>query len=144
MKPPVITSEILSCGDSPDGRLAITLLTVEKSPAAARGGQPAPSNVPAPAGGQLVYTVSFQGKLLIEPSALRLDLQGQTRQLGQDVRIVSTTPSKVDETDRLVAGRASSVRNYRNALRIELEETGVPGRKLAMEVSAYNDAAAFR
>jgi hypothetical protein len=104
--------------NSPDGRLAIALLTVEKSPAAARGGQPAPSNVAALAGGQLVYTLSFQGKLLIEPSALRLDLQGQTQQLGQDVRIVRTTPSEVDETYRLVAGRASSVRNSCNALAV--------------------------
>src|SRR5260370_31090167 len=48
---------------SPDGRLAITFQTVSN-------GQP------APAGGQLVYTVAFQGKPLIEPSALRLVLQG--------------------------------------------------------------------
>ncbi len=116
--------------NSPDGRLAISFRTVAQ-------------NQPAPAGGQLVYMVSFQGKPLIEPSALRLDLKGQPP-LGQDVRIVNTTSSKTDETYRLVAGRASQVRNHYNALRVELEETGAPGRKLVMEARAYDDAVAFR
>lgn len=121
---------------SPDGRLAITFLTVEKSP-------PAPPSV-RPAGGQLVYTVSFQDKLLIEPSALRLDFQGQTPQLGEDVRIVSATSSKIDTTYHLIAGKASSVRNYCNSLRLDLEENGGAARKLVMEARAYDDAVTFR
>src|SRR6266851_1313440 len=115
---------------SPDGRLAIAFQTVSN-------GQP------APAGGQLVYTVAFQGKPLIEPSALRLVLQGE-RPLGANVRIANATPSTVDETYRLVAGKASSVRNHYNAVHIGLEEPGDPGRKLEVEARAYDDAAAFR
>jgi alpha-glucosidase len=129
---------------SPNGLLAITFQTVERRPPAGPGGQAAPGKVPAPAGGQLVYTVSFQGKLLIEPSALRLDLQGQTPQLGEDVRIVNTADSKADETYRLIAGKTSSVRNHFNALHIELEEIAAPFRKLVMEARAYDDAVAFR
>jgi alpha-glucosidase len=116
--------------NSPDDRLAITFGT-------------ASNNQPAPAGGQLVYTVSFQGKPLINPSALRLDLQDQ-RPLGSDVRMVNTVRSKTDETYRLVTGKASSVRNHYNALRIELEETSDPGRQLIIEARAYDDAVAFR
>jgi alpha-glucosidase len=115
---------------SPDGRLAIAFQTVVK-------GQP------APAGGQLVYSVSFQGKPLLDQSALGLDLQGQTL-LGPNVRIVNQAASQTDETYHLIAGKASTVRNHFNALRVELEETGAPGRKLAMEARAYDDAVAFR
>src|ERR1035437_11190657 len=61
--------------NSPDGRLAITFRTVRAPPASPGGG------------GQLVYDVSFQGKPLIEPSALHLDLKDQAP-LGQNVRIV--------------------------------------------------------
>ena len=115
---------------SPDGRLAITFQTVS-------------NNQPAPAGGRLVYAVSFQGKPLIELSVLRLDLKDQTP-LGADVRIVNSTISKTDETYHLVTGKASLVRNHYNALRIELEENGGLGRKLVMEARAYDDAVAFR
>src|SRR5262249_3395040 len=96
-----------------------------------------------PAGGQLVYAVSFQGKPLIDASALRLDLQGQ-RPLGSAVRIMNTRPSKADETYRLVTGKASSVRNHYHALRVELEENDAPRRKLVIEARAYDDAVAFR
>jgi alpha-glucosidase len=72
-----------------------------------------------------------------------LELQGQ-RPLGSSVRIASATPSKIDETYHLVAGKASTVRNYCNALRIDLEETGDPGRKLVVEARVYDDAVAFR
>ena len=42
---------------SPDGRLAITFRTVS-------------NNQPAPAGGQLVYSVGFQGRPLIDASTV--------------------------------------------------------------------------
>jgi alpha-glucosidase len=115
---------------SPDGRLTITFQTVAK-------------DQPAPEGGQLVYTVSFQGKPLILQSALGLDLQSQTL-LGPSLHIVNATRSQTDETYRLVAGKTSSVRNRYNALRVELEEGGERGRKLVMEARAYDDGVAFR
>jgi alpha-glucosidase len=124
---------------SPDGRLAIEFRTV----AGGKGPLATPARQPVPDGGQLVYLVSFQAKALIEPSVLRLDLKDQPP-LGQDVRIVNAAPSKVDETYHLIAGKASSVRNVYNALRIELEERGAPGRKLVMEARVYDDAVAFR
>ncbi len=98
---------------------------------------------PIAEGGQLVYLVSFQGKALIEPSALRLDLK-DLPPLGEDVRIAKVIPSSADETYRLLAGKASSVRNHYNALRVELEERGAPARKLVIEARAYDDAVAFR
>ena len=129
--------------NSPDGRLAITFQTVAKTTPGPEGNQAAPSSQPAPAGGRLVYSVSFQGKPLIEPSALCLDLQNQMP-LGTDVRIVTSALSKTDETYQLLTGKASSIRNHYNALRMDLEETGGLGRKLVMEARAYDDAVAFR
>ena len=115
---------------SPDGRLEITFLIAAGQQATA-------------AGGQLSFKVTYQGKALIDSSPLRLELQGH-RPLGSSVRITGVTPSKTDETYRLVAGKASSVRNIYNALRVEVEEVAKPGRKLAIEARAYDDAVAFR
>jgi alpha-glucosidase len=127
---------------SPDGKLSITFQTVTP-PQDATETVIDPVMPVAPAGGQLVYAVSFQGKPLIDQSPLGLDLQGQVL-LGPNVRIVNAARSQTDETYKLIAGKASSVRNHFNAVRVDLEETGTPGRKLAMEARAYDDAVAFR
>ncbi|HUX57792.1 MAG TPA: glycoside hydrolase family 97 protein [Bacteroidales bacterium] len=115
---------------SPNGQLVIMLETIS-------------NNQPAPAGGQLVYAVSFQGKALIDRSALSLELKGQ-KSLGSNVRIVNTYVSKIDETYQLVTGKVSSVHNYCNTLRVDLEENVSSARKLIIEARAYDDAIAFR
>ncbi len=115
---------------SPDGRLTLDFETVA-------------NHAPNSAGGQLVYSVTFEGKPLVEESGLKLELEGQ-RPLGTDVRIVSASTSATDSTYRLITGKTSEVRDDYNAVRIDLEETGGMGRKLAMEARAYDDAVAFR
>jgi alpha-glucosidase len=114
---------------SPDGRLVATFETVDND-------QPAAS-------GRLVYSVTFRGKPLIDRSALSLELQGQ-RPLGPEMRIVSATPGSADDTYQLVTGKASTVRDHYNALRIELSERDPGVRKLVIEARAYDDAIAFR
>ena len=99
---------------SPNGQLTVTFQTVDKQGPAASG--------------QLTYAVQFQGKPLVNPSALSLDLQGQ-RPLGAAVRIEKATPSSQDETYRLVTGKASEVRDHYNALHIDLEEPAGMGRR---------------
>lgn len=115
---------------SPDSQLSITFNVA---------GNDAGSSVP----GQLVYSVAFHNKALIEASKLTLTLQGQ-RPLGANVRISATTPSSADQTYRLITGKASTVRDHYNALRIDLYEEGGLQRKLAIEARAYDDAIAFR
>jgi alpha-glucosidase len=122
---------------SPDGRLALTLETIEAI------NKPQPSPI-----GQLVYSVTFKGKPLLDRSSLALNLQGQ-HPLGSGVKTVSETPSQADETYRLIAGKASTVRNHYNALRIDLEEASSQenfgmARKFSIEARAYDDAIAFR
>jgi alpha-glucosidase len=108
---------------SPNGQIAISFATGDS--------------------GQLVYSVIYHGKDLITKSALQLELLG-ARPLGQMVAIVNQTPSQVDETYRLVTGKASVVRNHFNAVRVETEETGGLRRRLEIEARAYDDGVAFR
>ncbi len=113
---------------SPDGRLVLVIET---------------QTAGNPPGEQLVYRVTFRGKPLVDPSALRLEFEGR-RPLGTDVRIVNATPSSADETYRLLTGKASEARNHYNALRVDLEEPSGLRRKLTIEARAYDDAIAFR
>ena len=117
---------------SPDGRLAITFQTA------------ASSNEPAPGGGRLVYSVSFQNKMVIDWSGLSLDIAGEDQPLGRNVHVVKSTTSTTDETYQLIAGKMSVARNHFNALHLDLVEPAAPARHLVIEACAYNDAVAFR
>jgi alpha-glucosidase len=92
---------------------------------------------------QLFYSVSFNNKSLLSASALGLNINDSSI-LGSDVRITGVKPSSIDAMYWLVAGKASEVHDYYNALQIDLEENVAPKRKLTIEARAYNDAVAFR
>ncbi|MFZ0591920.1 MAG: glycoside hydrolase family 97 N-terminal domain-containing protein, partial [Bryobacteraceae bacterium] len=94
-------------------------------------------------GNQLVYSVTFHGKPLIENSALAPEFAG-ARSLGSDVQIVKQTPSQVYETYRLITGKVSTVHSRANALTLQIEETRGLHRKFAIEARAYDDTVAFR
>src|SRR2546427_9218852 len=102
---------------SPNRALSISFLTVSND-------QPEQSR-------QLVYTVSFQGRPLLDRSALRLELKDQPP-LGSNVRLVNSTTSQADRTYRLMTGKTSTARDHYNGLRLELEEHGEPPRKLML------------
>ena len=95
------------------------------------------------ASGQLVYTVTYRGKPLIDRSALGLDIQNQPV-LGANVEIVATTSSKIDETYTVPAGKAKTVHDVCNTLAIDLAETPQPHRRFTIEARVYDDGAAFR
>ncbi len=93
---------------------------------------------------QLVYDVAFRGKPVLVHSPLGMDVQDQEA-LGTNVEIVSSTaPSKVDETYTIPAGKSNPVRNFYNAISIELHEPGNVGRTFSIEARAYDDGVAFR
>jgi alpha-glucosidase len=128
---------------SPDGQLKIAFQTLTP-PAPAPGGRGGGrGTVPAPAGAQLLYHVTFHGRPLVDNSPIQVDLEG-ARPLGADMKIVLSTPSTTDETYKLVAGRAGAVRNRYEALAIDLEENSGARRKLRVEARAYDDGVAFR
>ena len=128
---------------SPNGQLKISFQTLAMRVQAAEGGRGGGRGASAAGGAQLMYSVSFQGHALIDASPIQVDLEG-ARPLGADMRIVNHATSSVDDTYRLIAGRASTVRNHYNALTIELEENSGTLRKLRIEARAYDDGVAFR
>jgi len=115
---------------SPDGKLELAFQVL--APAATAG-----------PGGQLAYEVSYEGKPVLARSHLGLLLEGAPL-LGGAVRIVGVEKSSHDETYRLVHGKSNPVRDYYNALRLELEETRPAARRLVVEARAYDDGVAFR
>jgi alpha-glucosidase len=93
--------------------------------------------------GQLVYSVAFRGKSVLENSALRLELSNQPP-LGTAVHITgSTTGSGVDDYT-LLAGKSSAVRDAYNDVTLQVAEGANPGRKFAVEARVYNGAVAVR
>ena len=92
--------------------------------------------------GQLVYSVTYRGKPLITRSAMQLEMG--VRPLGANLQMVKQTASQVNETYRLVTGKASTVSNHCNALRLQAEERSGLWRELEIEARAYDDAVAFR
>lgn len=92
---------------------------------------------------KLEYEVSYKGKLLLEPSALGLELQNG-RTLGENVSIVNTTTSEGEDNYKLITGRTNAVSEKYNAIQLEIAETTGHKRKMNIEARAYNDAVAFR
>src|SRR5258706_15567303 len=114
---------------SPDGRLILTIETTTEG-----------TNPPTP---HLAYQVSFRGKVLVQPSALRLDLESQPP-LSNNVQMVNTTASSEDHTYEFVTGKPSQVRDHYNALRVDLRGPSGIGRKMTIKARAYDEAVAFR
>jgi len=94
-------------------------------------------------GGQLVYEITYNGKQVLDKSDLGLYLQDQP-DIGANLRIENSRPSKIDETYTVPAGKANPVHNDCNVLAIDLAEAQHPFRKLTVEARAYNDGIAFR
>lgn len=114
---------------SPNGQLAATFEVIPATQSASAG--------------QLVYSVTFRGKQIVDRSGLALDFQGQ-EPLGTHVQITRAAPSEADETYHLISGKASTVHNHYNAIRLEIAEKDAPGRRLVLEARTYDDAIAFR
>ncbi len=93
--------------------------------------------------GHLAYSLSFDGKPLIEDSTLSLSLGGR-EPLGAAVEMEQAEPSSgVDAYDD-IAGKTSHIHDAYNSLTITAKEPGETGRTLTVEARAYNGAVAFR
>ncbi len=91
--------------------------------------------------GALHYSVEFHGKRVFEESALGLKLEAQDP-LGPGMRQVHIDSGHTNETYSLPVGKTSQVRNNYNFDRVDYEDAA--GRKLTVEVRAYDDGVAFR
>jgi alpha-glucosidase len=90
--------------------------------------------VAEPEGGlwpRLAYQVLYRGKLLISPSLMGMDLLNQEPFLGENPGFMSSTS-------------ASNVSGHYNLLVAHYMQNGSLGRRLDVEVRAYDDGVAFR
>jgi alpha-glucosidase len=114
---------------SPDGRIVMSFSL------AARGGD---------GSGQLVYAVQFQGKPVIDNSALGLELDGDTA-LGADVAITGAQQGSGTDDYSLSNTKVSHVRDTYNSVRVNVAEPEARGgRTIVVEARAYNNGVAFR
>src|SRR5580692_6520363 len=92
---------------------------------------------------RLAYEVSFRGKPLMDTSYLGLNIRDQPV-LGVNLDILTSKKQSVDETYTVPAGKTKVIRDRYNSLIADYIQNGSLGRRLTMEVRAYDDGVAFR
>src|SRR5580704_7612155 len=118
---------------SPNGQVALLVfdtISASKAKTSAAGEQSG-----------LRYAVEFHGKRLIAESQLGLELAGQPA-LGPGMVKTTAQPATVDQTYTIPVGKTSSVRDHYNAVSARFSDPS--GRKLTIEMRAYDDGVAFR
>jgi len=92
-------------------------------------------------GNRLEYTVEFRGNPVFQDSLLGLKLEGQPL-LGPGMKAASSKPGQADETYTIPVGKTRTVRDHYNSQQIEMQDA--KGRRLQLEMRAYDDGVAFR
>lgn len=92
--------------------------------------------------GRPVYSMTFDGKTVIKPSTLGLELVGDT-DLMDGFRLKGTEVSEFDETWQPVWGETRDIRNHYNELLAHLEQPST-GRFMDIRFRVYDDGAGFR
>ncbi len=93
--------------------------------------------------GKLVYSLTFDGKPVLDNSGLALEL-GDDPALGTDVRITGSDAGQGVDDYRLENQKVSSVHDAYNSVVIHAAESGAPHRVMDIEARAYNSGIAFR
>jgi alpha-glucosidase len=114
---------------SPDGQIVFIL------------GDAKASQALDPGVSDLRYAVDFHGKWMMDESVLGLKLEGQPA-LGPGMNQVKVQTGRDDETYAIPVGKTSSVRDHYNSALADFADYS--GRKLSIEVRAFNDGVAFR
>ena len=90
---------------------------------------------------ELRYAVDFHGKWLMDESVLGVKLEGQPA-LGPGMRQVHVQTGQADESYTVPVGKTSSVRSHYNSALVDFADDS--GRKLSIEIRAFDDGVAFR
>ncbi|MFN7938191.1 MAG: glycoside hydrolase family 97 catalytic domain-containing protein [Bryobacteraceae bacterium] len=93
--------------------------------------------------GKAVYSVSFDGKVVLRPSGLGLVLEGAAR-LDSHFAMGKVTRSSGDASWRPVYGERAVIPDRFRAADVEFVETIAPKRKLHVLFRAYDEGVAFR
>jgi alpha-glucosidase len=94
-------------------------------------------------GGRASYAIRYDGRPVIEPSALGIHLRGASP-LGDGLRIEDASVEDVDRVWKPVFGTRSTIANRYRELSLTLRESGPGSRTLRLHFRAYDDGAAFR
>ncbi len=88
------------------------------------------------------YSVNYENEIVIQPSFLGLQTDEEPN-FGTNVKIVSVSETKVDQTWNPVYGEFSEIRDNYNQVNIHLKQTVKPERELEITFRVYNEGAAF-
>ncbi len=121
---------------SPQGDLTMTLAIRAAKEDKPQAGEPSAS-------GQLVYSLSYRGKVVLEESTLGLDLEGGAL-LGANVHVTGSEPSSGVDDYTLAMGKTSHVHDPYQSLKVSVAEDGRAGRAMEIEARAYDSGVAFR
>lgn len=118
---------------SPDGRIKVTFSLSDS-----------PSKVhPTVAEGTPFYEVTFENKPFLLPSRLGFDVLG-TAEIKHYFRLAETLRSEKRSSWQPVYGEKNEYPDNYNEMKVILEETLYPHRKLHIVFRAYNEGIAFR
>lgn len=107
---------------SPNGKITISLVESDEYPS---------------------YSVSFNGKSLIENSHLSLGFK-ESGEFGKNITIGRPVYRTIDETYELIVGKTKNPRNYCNEAVFPLVEKNNPYRTINLVVRAFDDGIAYR
>ena len=93
--------------------------------------------------GEAGYSVSFNEKRVIDTSFFGFDFKDEVP-FKENLEIINSYSSSVDETWETVWGEQRFIRNNYNELKIELKEIGEDGRAINIVFRAFNDGVGFR
>ena len=93
--------------------------------------------------GKLVYSATFHGKPILDPSGLALELNDEAA-LGAAIRIVDSTPGSGVDDYTMTNSKVSKVHEAYNSLTLHVAEPAGTHRTMTIEARAYNSGIAFR
>jgi alpha-glucosidase len=93
---------------------------------------------------KLNYSIQFKDRVIIDPSVLGFELQGEPAMNG-DFNITAQKTEAINETwNPVVKSKHAEIRNNYNELQLNLKEKSGLMRQMDLFVRAYNDGVAFR
>jgi glucan 1,4-alpha-glucosidase len=95
------------------------------------------------ANGVPTYHLIYDGKAVVKPSALGLELKNDKKSLLNGFSMVNTEPSSHDSSWEPVWGEVKSVRDHYNELAVTLEQDST-NRQLVIRFRLFDDGLGFR
>ncbi|MCX6327592.1 MAG: glycoside hydrolase family 97 protein [Bacteroidia bacterium] len=94
-------------------------------------------------GETISYSVLFNGKTVLIDSPIGFTFKNSPP-LGDDMKLVESIYSEINETWKPILKRETEVLNHCNQLQLQIAEIRFPNRKINLTFRAYNDGIAFR